>query len=217
VTAIGAGNAISAAISREGQLLSWGRNGVSQLGLSSTDDVAVPTRAKLPRGARATRVDAGYHHMVVLADSGDLFTFGADAKGKPLPGTVTLEHGWGHVRMVRAGETFTLALTSRGLLLAWGSNSASQLGTGDLEDRVMPVVVEFPDRAGPVTDFWAGTYSAVALTSNHEIYTWGETRFGQGGNGRTARPQTRPARITALDGSHLNRVHGGASHVIVTT
>jgi alpha-tubulin suppressor-like RCC1 family protein len=154
--------------------------------------------------------------MVVLAGSGDLFTFGADPKGKPLPGTVTLEHGWGQVRVVRAGETFTLALTSGGLLLAWGSNSAGQLGTGDLDDRAIPVVVEFPDQAGTVTDFWAGTCSAVALTSNHEVYTWGETRFGQGGNGRTARPQTRPARITALDGAHLNRVHGGANHVIVT-
>ena len=130
---------------------------MSQLGLSSTDDVTVPTQAQIPHGARATAVDAGYHHMVVLDDSGDLFTFGADSKGRLLPGTVTLEHGWGRVRMVRAGETFTPALTSRGLLLAWGSNSAGQLGTGDLEDRAMPVVVEFPDRAGTVTDFWAGT------------------------------------------------------------
>jgi alpha-tubulin suppressor-like RCC1 family protein len=216
VTGLGAGNAVSAAITREGQLLAWGRNGANQVAVGATGDVTAPAPGRLPEGVRAAAVDAGYHHMVVLTSSGDVLTFGADPQGRPLPGGVTLRHSWGQVRAVRAGDSFTLALTSRGLLLAWGSNSAGQLGAGDQEDRAAPTVVAFHGSAGPVTDFWAGDHSAAALTSNREVYTWGETRFGQGGHGRTDRPQTRPARITALDGTHLTRVHGGANHVIVT-
>jgi alpha-tubulin suppressor-like RCC1 family protein len=216
VTALGAGNAVSAAITREGQLLAWGRNGANQVAVGATEDVTAPAPGRLPEGVRAAAVDAGYHHMVVLTSSGDVLTFGADPHGRPLPGGVTLRHSWGQVRAVRAGDSFTLALTSRGLLLAWGANSAGQLGAGDQQDRAAPAVVVFPGSAGTVTDFWAGDHSAAALTSNREVYTWGETRFGQGGHGRTDRPQPRPARLTALDGAPLTRVHGGANHVIVT-
>jgi alpha-tubulin suppressor-like RCC1 family protein len=199
-TALGAGNAISAAITSAGRLVTWGRKAATLL----------------PEGVKATAVDAGYQHIVVLTSSGDVFTFGVDPKGEPLPGKVMLRHSWGQVRAVRAGNSFTLALTSRGLLLAWGENSAGQLGVGDQEDRAQPVVVTFPADAGPVIDFWAGDHSAVALTTNHEVYTWGQTRWGQGGTGRTDRPQASPSRITALDGAHLTRVYGGANHVIVT-
>jgi len=216
VTALGAGNAVSAAITREGELLTWGRNGANQVAAGATEDVTTPAAALLPEGVRAVAVDAGYHHIVVLTGAGEVLTFGADPRGRPLPSGVTLRHSWGQVRAVRAGDSFTLVLTSRGLLLGWGANSAGQLGVGDQEDRAAPTVVTFPGSAGTVTDFWAGDHSAASLTSNHEVYTWGETRFGQGGTGRTDRPQTRPARVTALDGAYLTRVHGGANHVIVT-
>jgi alpha-tubulin suppressor-like RCC1 family protein len=216
VTALGAGNAVSAAITSEGELLTWGRNNASQVAVGSIADRTAPAAQLLPEGARAAAVDAGYHHVVVLTTAGDVLTFGADPTGKPLPGQVTLDHSWGQVRAVRAGDGFTLALTSRDLLIAWGANSTGQLGVGDQEDRAAPAIVTFPDSAGTVTGFWAGDHSAVALTSNHQVYTWGETRFGQGGHERTDRPQTRPGKITALDGAHLARVHGGANHVIVT-
>lgn len=216
VSTLGTGNAISAAITGKGQLLTWGRNTVSQLAVGAAGDVTAPAAGLLADGVRAAAVAAGYQHMVVLTRSGEVLAFGTDARGRLLPGKVMLRHSWGQVRAVRAGNSFTLALTSRGLLLAWGSNSAGQLGVGDQEDRAAPTVITFPHRAGPVTGCWAGDHSAVALTSNHEVYTWGQTQFGQGGNGRADRPQTSPRRITALDGAHLTGVHGGANHVIVT-
>jgi alpha-tubulin suppressor-like RCC1 family protein len=216
VTAVACGDGVSAAITREGQLLTWGRNGANQVAVGATEDVATPAPGLLPDGVRAAAVDAGYHHLVVLTDGGEVLTFGADPRGRPLPAEVKLDRSWGQVRAVRAGNSFTLALTSRGLLLAWGANSAGQLGVGDQEDRAAPTVVRFPEDAATVTDFWAGDHSAVAVTSSHEVYTWGQTSFGQGGTGRTDRPQTSPVRVTALDGAHLTRVQGGANHVIVT-
>ena len=215
VAAVACGDGVSAAITRKGQLLTWGRNGAKQVA-SAAGDVAAPAADLLPGGVRAVAVDAGYHHLVVLTRGGEVLTFGADPRGRPLPAEVKLDRAWGQVRAVRAGNSFTLVLTSRGLLLGWGANSAGQLGAGDLEDRAEPVVIRFPEGAGTVTGFWAGDHSAVALTSSHQVYTWGQTSFGQGGTGRTDRPQTSPARVTALDGAHPTRVQGGANHVIVT-
>jgi hypothetical protein len=77
-------------------------------------------------------------------------------------------------------------------------------------------VVAIPEHTGPVIGFWAGDRWAAALTSTHEIYTWGETHFGQGGHGHTDIPQPTPKPVSALDGARLTAIYGGASHALVT-
>ncbi len=217
VIALGAGNGVSAAITRKGDLLTWGRNGAGQLAQPKSGNVAIPTMALLPKGSRAVSVDAGYHHMVVLTKNAEVLSFGADPHGKPLGLTIAVRPSWGRVRQIRAGEDFTLALTERGTLLAWGANRDGQLGAGDHTNRATPTVVSIPASAGRITGIWAGDYSAVAITSNHHVYTWGATNFGQAGRLLPSAAQNRPAEITSLNGAHLTGVHGGAYHTIVTT
>jgi alpha-tubulin suppressor-like RCC1 family protein len=216
VTAIGAGRGTSAAVTGEGRLLTWGRNGANQTGAGATGDVTAPAEGLLGAGAQAAAADAGSLHTVVLTTAGRLLTYGAGVQGKPLAGLVPLDQDWGEVRAVRAGDSFTVALTSRGLLLTWGANEAGQLGLGDLRDRDVPAVVTFPRDAGPVTGLWAGDHSAAAVTESGEVYTWGETRFGQGGTGRAIQPQLRPARVPLPAGVRAAAVSGGANHVVVT-
>jgi alpha-tubulin suppressor-like RCC1 family protein len=216
VTALGAGRGTSAAVTREGRLLTWGRNGSNQTGVGATSDVTAPADTLLPTGIKAAAADAGSLHTVVLTTAGQLLAYGAGPQGKPLPEHVPLDRAWGQVRAVRAGDSFTLALTSRGLLLAWGANGAGQLGLGDQRDRAAPAVVTFPRNAGPVTGLWAGDHSAAAVTLAGEVFTWGETRFGQGGTGSLSQPRLRPARVTLPAGTRAAAVSGGANHVIVT-
>jgi alpha-tubulin suppressor-like RCC1 family protein len=213
---LAAGRGVSAAVTRDGQLLAWGRNGSGQLGAGPGGDVTAPTPVSLPPGAQAAAVDAGYQHLIVLTTAGSLLAFGAGPQGRPLPRHVPLDRAWGEVGSLCAGNSFTLALTRRGLLLAWGANGYGQLGLGDQHDRDTPAVVPFPPEAGPVTSFWAGDHSAAAVTAHGEVYTWGQTRWGQGGTGRTAAPQPRPARVTLPPGTRPAAVSGGADHVIVT-
>ena len=215
VTALGAGRGTSAAVTREGRVLTWGRNGSNQTG-PGIGDVDAPADGLLGAGVGAAAADAGSLHTVVLTSAGQLLAYGADPHGQPLPGQVPLDPAWGQVRAVRAGDSFTLALTSRGLLLAWGANGAGQLGLGDQQDRAAPAVATFPRDAGPVTGLWAGDHSAAAVTLSGEVFTWGETRFGQGGTGRITQPRLRPARVTLPAGARAAGVSGGANHVIVT-
>jgi alpha-tubulin suppressor-like RCC1 family protein len=216
VAALGAGRGTSAAVTREGQLLTWGRNGSGQTGLGATQDVIVPAASLLPDGVRAVTADLGYQHTVVVTSSGELLTYGAGPQGRPLPAKVPLDQAWRRVRAVSAGGSFTLALTSRGLLLAWGANEYGQLGLGDQHNRDAPAVVPVPPEAGPVTSFWAGDHSAAAVTARGEVYTWGQTRWGQGGTGPGTEPRTRPARVNLPPGTRPVSVSGGADHVIVT-
>ena len=213
---LAAGRGTSAAVTTDGQLLTWGRNGSGQTGLGATTDVTTPTASLLTGGVKAAAVDVGYQHTVVLTTTDELLAFGAGPRGRPLPLRVPLDQAWGRVRAIRAGSSFTLALTSRGLLLAWGANEAGQLGLGDQVNRDAPAVIPFPRTAGPVTSFWAGDHSAAAVTFGGEIYTGGETRFGEGGWGRATAPQTRPRRVTLPGGRRALAISGGANHYIVT-
>jgi alpha-tubulin suppressor-like RCC1 family protein len=51
-----------------------------------------------------------------------------------------------NVVAVSAGDGHTLAVTSDGILWAWGDNSYGQLGDGTKEDRLLPVRISiFPN------------------------------------------------------------------------
>ena len=216
VASLGAGRGTSAAVTTDGQLLTWGRNSSGQTGLGAPTDVTTPTASLLTGGIKAAAADLGYQHTVVLTTTGALLEFGAAPQGRPLPGPVAVDQARGQVRAIRAGSSFTLVLTSRGQLLAWGANDAGQLGLGDQANRDAPTLVTFPRAAGPATSFWAGDRSAAAITLAGEVYTWGETRFGEGGHGRTSTPQTRPRRVTLPAGLHARAISGGANHYVVT-
>jgi alpha-tubulin suppressor-like RCC1 family protein len=223
VTALGAGDAVSAVVTADGAVTSWGRNGSGQLAVTADrhgHDLLEPVRARLPRGTEAVAVDAGRRHLVVLTRNGTLLNYGVDARGKQAPVRVALSPAWGRVRSISAGDDHTLAVTSRGYLLAWGANSSGQLGTGRAGDRLAPVRVTLPRARGRVVRVLAGARHGVAVTSASEVYTWGEGNLGQVGLGRDAAQgaavHTTPRRITELDGAVVSGLHGGAHHTVLT-
>jgi alpha-tubulin suppressor-like RCC1 family protein len=227
IVSVGAGNGISAAITADGGLLMWGRNSFGQLGLSPQGTApaaglsqVVPAQAQLPKGAQAAAVDAGQRHAAVVTKDGRLLLLGLDAQGRPQNGAVPLKSAWGRPLQVYAGEDFTLVLTSRRRLLAIGANASGQLGTGDRANRLTPAVVTLPGAEGDVTGVWAGARSAVAVTSAHEVYTWGDASAGQAGRGAAApgNPDMYPTpqKVTALADARIVAASGGAYHVVLT-
>lgn len=226
VTAVAAGNGISAAVTRNGDLYLWGRNTFGQLGSGVTRDPggsAVsqtrPAKAKLPKGADAIAVDAGNRHVAVALRDGRLVIFGLDAAGQPTEGTIRLKSAWGRPVKLAAGEDFTLILTSRRVLLALGANASGQLGVGDYNNRLQPAAVRIPHGSGHVLDFIAGARGGAALTSTGEVYSWGDGNVGQHGAGageKSLATRSTPARVTALAGARITGLHGGHHHAFVT-
>ncbi|MET1006867.1 MAG: hypothetical protein ABWX96_15060 [Propionibacteriaceae bacterium] len=218
IASIAAGNAISVAVTRRGDVLTWGRNNHGQLAQSSEAEreVHTPTAARLPRGTQVRAVDAGRHHLVVLTETGRLLSFGLDGFGHAAPSELHLKSAWGRVRSISAGDEFTLALTNRHVLLGWGQNLNGQLGQGDTLARVHPTAITLPRADGHVIDLQAGARSATVLTSAHEVFTWGETRMGQGGNGQADDNQLKPRRVASLRQERVRSLHGGAHHTVLT-
>jgi RHS repeat-associated protein len=88
----------------------------------------------------------------------------------------------------------TLALTSGGLVYAWGRNSEGEVGTGTAGSDVLS-----PQEVPGLTEIIsvaAGGLSSYALKSDGTVYSWGNNPYGQLGNGSvvmSASPQQVPS------------------------
>eukprot|EP00741_Cyanophora_paradoxa_P012699 tig00020616_g12269.t1 len=84
VTGIAAGEAHSVCVTAGGVVHAWGRNRSGQLGLGDQADRTVPTpvRDRVLAGERATHVDCGGDHSIVVCQSGRVFCFGCSMGGR---------------------------------------------------------------------------------------------------------------------------------------
>ena len=131
-----------------------------------------------------------------------MLAWGSDANGQLGNGTSTdtntpvrvrLPHGT-RVTAISAGETFSLARTASGKVLAWGSNFEGELGNGSTADSDIPVRVRLPGTSR-VTSLAAGAFPAVAGTSGGPLPSPGANNLGQLGTGSSAESSDVPVRV----------------------
>ena len=86
-----------------------------------------------------------------------------------------------------AGVEHSVALFNDGTLWTWGSNASGQLGLGDTDQRMVPVLI---DDAGIDGDEWtafaAGYSHTLGIRDDGSLWAWGDNYYGQlgiiGGN-----------------------------------
>jgi alpha-tubulin suppressor-like RCC1 family protein len=125
---------------------------------------------------------------------GTLQSWGFDGEGQlgipgdntslsyPTPAPVDLPSGT-QVVQVATADGHALALTSTGLVYAWGDGTDGDLGQGSstAEERT-PVEVQFPPGT-EIASLAAGQYVSYAVTTGGEVYSWGTDFTGQLGDG----------------------------------
>jgi alpha-tubulin suppressor-like RCC1 family protein len=209
-TAIAAGGDHSMALSSTGVAYGWGANGYGQIGDATTVPSKTPVAVAPPPGVTFTAIAAGTAHSLALGSNGQVYAWGFGASGQlgdgstdnsSTPVTVSLPSGVA-VSSIAAGGSNSLALTTQGLVLAWGSNVFGQLASplvGSLPvDSDVPVQ---PSGLPPSTEFVsiaAGQYSSYALTSGGVPWTWGGDYYGQLGDGSPTVDAVVPAAMASL-------------------
>jgi alpha-tubulin suppressor-like RCC1 family protein len=97
-------------------------------------------------------------------------------------GPVAASGSLGEVTAVSAGEDHSLALQGAGTIVAWGANSAGELGNGTTTASSMPVKVSSLTTVGAVA---AGREFSVAQLKGGTVRAWGYNAYGQLGDGST--------------------------------
>jgi alpha-tubulin suppressor-like RCC1 family protein len=244
VTQIAAGDGNSLAVLDNGAVLAWGFN--SKFNSSATSFTPVYVVCGAAAGAdcagglltNATQVSAGFSHSMVLLNDGTVLAWGTNNNGNlgnNIPGTSSsipvqvsgLGIGSG-VTAISAGQNFSLALKSNGMVVAWGSNSGGKLGDGTNTNRAAPVGVlcgvEANDTQHCTADGHlkgvsqvAAGQSGYAVVNDGTLLAWGTNSTGQLGDGTTTNRST-PVYVCAVGTlSSCSLATGNTLQNVVTT
>ncbi len=84
---------------------------------------------------------------------------------------------------IKHGDNSYIALTSEGHVFSWGSNDIGQLGNGEKgNDLYLPALIQYLS-SKTVIEICCGCNHSLALSSEGEVYAWGDNETGQIGNG----------------------------------
>lgn len=187
------------ALGLDGSVYTWGTCENTSLGHGA--DVKSASRPRIVEalaGIPIVSIAAGETSTAAISDEGELFTWGwggsywegngglghGDSTTQPRPALVeSLLDQKQVVTSVAVGNGHMLALTSTGLVYAWGNTEYGRCGNGR-NSQMLPEAVELlaGKRCVAVA---AGAQFSLALTSTGELYGWGKNDAGQLGLGGT--------------------------------
>jgi uncharacterized repeat protein (TIGR02543 family) len=189
---IATGDSFTLALTTEGQLLTWGYNASGQLGDGTTTGRNYPVdilkNFNLYQDEVIIHVNVGYTHSLAVTSLGRIFTWGSNNNGQLgtgnminqlYPYEITSNFDLiGEEKIVKAfgGDYVSYAISSTGRLFAWGSNSDYKIGDGTAVNRLLPkdITPYFNLETGEtITQMHPGNRSALAVTSDGRIFTWG--------------------------------------------
>ena len=153
-------------------------------------------------------VDAGYHHMIALDNTGRVWAWGYNQAGqigknagakwnyprwvKGLPSNIAVvfaSHG-----PLNRGQSF--ALTSEGVLYVWGSAAGGKLGNAAVDSTGAPKTpLTFSDSSkgiakAKIVDVQGGDYHNLALDSDGNVWGWGAGSYlGDNSAGTVSTPK----------------------------
>ncbi|WP_445342387.1 RCC1 domain-containing protein [Bifidobacterium sp. ESL0827] len=215
-TQFSAGGGYSLALGSDGNLYSWGNNGIGQLGIGATDSNQhnTPSKGSMPTdGTKFTQISAGYYHSLAMGTDGNLYSWGDNSLGqlgRALTSTSTLNDGTPHkvnppagvtrfIQVIAGGDN-SLAMGWDGNLYSWGDNSKGQLGrsassTQDGTPRRVAMPAGITITQVRIEGGYLGGY-ALGLGSDGNLYSWGDNSEGQlARTPASATPANRPGMV----------------------
>lgn len=226
VTSVRAGCDHSLALTRSGRVLAWGFNGDGQLGDGTRKTRQVPVPVRLPASTKVTAVRAGCGFSLALTAAGRVLAWGNDEDGelgnnqkrgfRTAPVHVRLPAGT-TIKAISAGDDFSLALTAKGGVLAWGVDLEGQLGEGGrVSSRSLPIHVRLP-RGTIATTVAAGGEFSTAVTRSGRVLAWGDNTSGALGNGHMGGQKDLPVQVKVPTDVKVRGVFAGCGHALALT
>ncbi|XP_053109609.1 E3 ISG15--protein ligase HERC5-like [Hemicordylus capensis] len=185
---IACGDHHSMALSKGGELFTWGQNGHGQLGVGrNMSSIQEPQQVRVLEGIPLAKIAAGAAHSMALSLSGTVCSWGKNAYGqlglgdtidRDSPTYVTaLEHK--KTVFISCGGEHTVVLSKDGLVCTFGAGSCGQLGHNSTRNELFPRLVAelFGARVSQVA---CGRWHTLAYIPDlQEVYSFGSGAEGQ--------------------------------------
>ena len=176
----------------------------------------------------SNKISQGVYHTLALKNNGTVWAFGKNTYGqlgngknldsttpvqvkKSLKSTLTdiasVSTGGGRVMY----DDFSVAVSKKGEVYAWGYNEYGQLGNGKTKSTKYAIKVDFSkDMNKGIAKVSAGLGHTLALEKDGTVWAWGLNGFGQLGNGNLDN-SSKPVKVIGLTdvvdvcaGSHIS-------------
>ncbi|XP_047334494.1 RCC1 domain-containing protein RUG3, mitochondrial [Impatiens glandulifera] len=168
VAAVSCGGFFTMALTKEGQLWSWGANSNYELGRGDKTSGWKPKLVSSVEDVRITQIACGGYHSLALTDEGKVLSWGYCGHGQL--GHSTLENQRTpaiiealadmKVVYIATGGSTSAAVTDTGKLYMWGNTRDSQIGIpGVPELQQLPIEVKFPEEEDNL-----GSYNVLSVS-----------------------------------------------------
>ncbi|XP_061775222.1 probable E3 ubiquitin-protein ligase HERC4 isoform X2 [Nerophis ophidion] len=190
---VACGDFHSVALTKGGDVLSWGSNSHGQLGVGRQVSLQYLPLLLYPlNGVPVTQISAGASHTLFLTLSGLVYCCGANNHGQLGLNRVDPNGRFNicivpalrrlSIAFIACGENHSAVLTKEGEVYTFGEGADGQLGHGSFTDEVMPkLVVGMDERASQVV---CGRRHTLVLGSSGKLWAFGNGVKGQLGTGK---------------------------------
>ncbi|XP_013867633.1 probable E3 ubiquitin-protein ligase HERC3 [Austrofundulus limnaeus] len=196
VAQVSCGSQHSVALTRDGQVYTWGLDSRGQLGLGRRNcGAGSPQHLQSLSSVPVVRIAAGGERSFALSVSGGVLGWGRNDCGQLGLGdtkdryTPTCLHSLNLKKScdVSCGKDHTAVLTKHGVVFTFGSGRHGQLGHNSFRDELRPRLV---------AELWGAKVAKVACGRNHtlvltdanKVYSFGCGDDGQLGHGEESHP-----------------------------
>ena len=179
IVQLSAGGAHSLALASNGTMYSWGTNTIGQLGNGATSNSSLPVAVTMSgalSGKTIVQLSAGGSHSLALASDGTAYAWGYGYYGQlgvgsvsdaDVPLAVTASGALNNVVLtqVSAGTSHSSALSSDGLVYAWGYNYSGQLGNNSTTSYSVPVATSTDSPSALASSVSTVAFDRLAATN----------------------------------------------------
>ncbi|QLY40670.1 hypothetical protein HF295_07345 [Hujiaoplasma nucleasis] len=239
IESIAMGTFHSSALTSEGRLFLWGNNELGQIGNNSTSNQALPLDVteylNLNANESIIQVELANTNTAVLTNQNRLLIWGDNYYGQlgngnnnnsSLPIDISASFNLQTdevIQSISLGVVHAGALTNKGNLYMWGYNGEGLLGNESGDNSNIPLKINdfiSLDENESIQKIELGGNHSSLITSNHQVYTWGQNTYGELGN-NTSESQNKPININAYisldEDDSINMIHLGIQNSYIIT
>jgi len=176
-----------ACVTSRGSVWTWGNGANGCLGHGDVASRQEPTKLDISLFGEspAAMVTCGMHFTMVLTTTGLVYEFGKigdnDMQTRNLIPILLPQELFGQVRIVMlAGAAYhCVALGRNGRVWSWGNGGFGQLGHNDVQNQLVPKLLEALVNVGMIVHVAASGGHTMAVTHEGELWAWGWGDDGQ--------------------------------------